>query len=224
MAALPFLPFFVLKDFGQMMVFSAVYATLYLIAVRRWPQRLVLIGSVALVVSILVVGALPETTQAKIPLLPTIAKPVKAVLPDRIQQRFHLWLDGFDPPTPETSWWKEDYDDYYKKLVDKDPNLLGRTSDATWKLAPEEWPGLWQPAGSSWLDASAGGAHSEMRVGVAKASELDKSGASKTAFSTRSCSASTRANANAPKLCPTPNGLRPVSFATCWHVTATSVR
>lgn len=123
MAILPFLPFFVLKDFGQMMVFSAVYATLYLIAVRRLPQRFVLVGSVLLVVSILVVGALPEKTQAKIPLLPTLATPVKAVLPDRIQQRFHLWLDGFNPPTPETSWWKEDYDAYYKKLVEKDPNL-----------------------------------------------------------------------------------------------------
>jgi len=123
MAVLPFLPFFVLKDFGQMMVFSAVYATLYLIAVRRIMQRFVLVGSVLLAVSVLVVGALPETTQAKIPLLPTLATPVRAVLPDRIQQRFHLWLDGFNPPTPETSWWKEDYDDYYKKLVEKDPNL-----------------------------------------------------------------------------------------------------
>jgi cell division protein FtsW (lipid II flippase) len=123
MAILPFLPFFVLKDFGQMMVFSAVYATLYLIAVRRLPQRFVLVGSVLLVVSILVVGALPEKTQAKIPLLPTLATPVRAILPDRIQQRFHLWLDGFNPPTPETSWWKEDYDEYYKKLVEKDPNL-----------------------------------------------------------------------------------------------------
>ncbi len=123
MAAIPFVPFFVLKDFGQMMVFSAVYATLYLIAVRRFSQRFVLVGSVLLVVSILVVGALPPTTQEKIPLVPTLASPVKAVLPDRIQQRFHLWLDGFNPPTPETSWWKEDYDDYYAKLVKKDPNL-----------------------------------------------------------------------------------------------------
>ena len=64
--------------------------------------------------------------------------------------------------------------------VDQDPILLGRQTDATWKLAPEEWPGLWQPAGSTWLVASAGGAHSEMRVGVAKVSELDNSGASKT--------------------------------------------
>ncbi|MCY7377597.1 MAG: FtsW/RodA/SpoVE family cell cycle protein [Pyrinomonadaceae bacterium] len=123
MAILPFVPFFVLKDFGQMMVFSSVYATLYLIAVRRLPQRFVLVGSVALLISVLVVGALPEKTQEKIPLLPTLASPVKKVLPDRIQQRFHLWLDGFNPPTPETDWWKEDYDDYYAKLVKKDPNL-----------------------------------------------------------------------------------------------------
>ncbi len=123
MAMLPFVPFFVLKDFGQMMVFSAVYATLYLIAVRRFSQRFVLVGSVVLIASILIVGALPDKTQAKIPLLPAVASPVKAILPNRIQQRFHLWLDGFDPPTPETKWWKEDYDDYYKKLVEKDPTL-----------------------------------------------------------------------------------------------------
>lgn len=123
MAILPFVPFFVLKDFGQMMVFSSVYITLYIIAVRRMPQRVVLIGSVLLLVSVLVVGALPEKTQEKVPLLPTLAKPVKAILPDRIQQRFHLWLDGFNPPTPETDWWKEDYDDYYKDLVKKNPEL-----------------------------------------------------------------------------------------------------
>jgi cell division protein FtsW (lipid II flippase) len=123
MAALPFVPFFVLKDFGQMMVFSAVYATLYLVAVRRLSQRFVLVGSVLLLVGVLVVGALPEKTQERIPLLPTLAGPVKTILPNRIQQRFHLWLDGFNPPTPDTKWWKEDYDDYYEKLVEKDPNL-----------------------------------------------------------------------------------------------------
>ena len=116
MAMLPFFPFFVLKDFGQMMVFSGVYATLYLIAVRRFSQRFVLIGSVLLLFGILVVGALPEKTQENVPLLPTLARPVKQVLPARIQQRFHLWLDGFNPPTPETPWWKEEYDDYYKRL------------------------------------------------------------------------------------------------------------
>lgn len=123
MAVLPFFPFFVLKDFGQMMVFSSVYVTLYFIAVRRLPQRIVLIGSVVLLVSILIVSALPEKSQDKIPLLPTVAKPVKKILPDRIQQRFHLWLDGFNPPTPETDWWKSSYDSYYKKLVDRNPEL-----------------------------------------------------------------------------------------------------
>lgn len=123
MAVLPFFPFFVLKDFGQMMVFSSVYVTLYIIAVRRLPQRFVLIGSVILLVSVLVVSALPEKTQSNIPLLSTLAKPVKTILPDRIQQRFHLWLDGFNPPTPETDWWKEDYQRYYNDLVKKNPEL-----------------------------------------------------------------------------------------------------
>lgn len=123
MAFLPFIPFFVLKDFGQMMVFSSVYVTLYLIAIRRFLQRFVLIGSVVFVISILVASALPENTQNEIPLLPAVAKPIKSVLPDRIQQRFHLWLDGFNPPSPETSWWKSEYDNYYRKLVERDPNL-----------------------------------------------------------------------------------------------------
>ncbi len=123
MGILPFVPFFVLKDFGQMMVFSSVYVTLYVIAVRRFSQRFVLVGSVVLIVSILVVGALPASTQDKIPLLPTLATPVKKILPNRIQQRFHLWLDGFTPPSTDTSWWKEDYDDYYEDLVKKQPEL-----------------------------------------------------------------------------------------------------
>lgn len=123
MAILPFIPFFVLKDFGQMMVFSSVYITLYVVAVRRFSQRFVLVGSVVLLVSVLVVGALPPSTQEKIPLLPTLAAPVKKILPDRIQQRFHLWLDGFNPPSPETDWWKKDYDNYLEELVEKQPNL-----------------------------------------------------------------------------------------------------
>jgi cell division protein FtsW (lipid II flippase) len=119
MAMLPFVPFFALKDFGQMLIFSGAYTTLYLVAVRRWPQLLLFVGSVLLVISILVVGALPRDVQEKVPLLPTIARPIGAALPARIQQRFHLWLDGFDPPSPEVSWWKKDYQD----ALDKDPRL-----------------------------------------------------------------------------------------------------
>src|SRR6266404_4772453 len=119
MAMLPFVPFFALKDFGQMLIFSGAYTTLYLVAVRRWPHLLLFVGSVLLVISILVVGALPRDVQEKVPLLPTIARPIGAALPARIQQRFHLWLDGFDPPSPEVSWWKKDYQD----ALNKDPTL-----------------------------------------------------------------------------------------------------
>lgn len=161
MAVLPFLPFFVLKDFGQMMVFSAVYATLYLVAVRRFSQRFVLIGSVALALSVLIVGALPTTTQAKIPLLPTLATPVKTILPNRIQQRFHLWLDGFDPPSPDTPWWKEDYDDYYADLVKKDPKLpemLEENPDMQRSINTDAWFDIlaFQPAQATFGLASGG--------------------------------------------------------------------
>ena len=128
MAAIPFIPFFALKDFGQMLIFSGAYATLYLVAVRRWPQLLVFVGSVFLVISILVVGALPRDVQEKFPMIPTIARPVQHALPARIQQRFHLWLDGFDPPSPEESWWKKDYDE----ALAKNPQMkeLADQSDA----------------------------------------------------------------------------------------------
>jgi cell division protein FtsW (lipid II flippase) len=132
MAMLPFVPFFALKDFGQMLIFSGAYTTLYLVAVRRWPQLLLFVGSVLIVISILVVGALPRDVQEKVPLLPTVAKPVQAMLPARIQQRFHLWLDGFDPPSPEVSWWKKDF----QEAVDKDAKLkeLSEQSPAMQKL------------------------------------------------------------------------------------------
>ena len=119
MAIIPFVPFFALKDFGQMLIFSGAYATLYLVAVRRWPQLLVFVGSVALVISILVIGALPQNIQEKVPLLPTLARPIQHALPSRIQQRFHLWLDGFDPPSPEVSWWKPEYEE----ALAKDPRM-----------------------------------------------------------------------------------------------------
>jgi cell division protein FtsW (lipid II flippase) len=128
MAVIPFIPFFALKDFGQMLIFSGAYATLYLVAVRRWPQLLLFVGSVVFVISILVIGALPRNIQEKFPLIPTLARPIQKTLPARIQQRFHLWLDGFDPPSPEESWWKKDYDE----ALEKDPRLkeLAEQSEA----------------------------------------------------------------------------------------------
>ena len=143
MALIPFIPFFALKDFGQMLIFSGAYATLYLVAVRRWPQLLLFVGSVFLVIGILVVGALPRDIQEKVPLLPTVARPIQAALPSRIQQRFHLWLDGFDPPSPEVSWWKKDYEDALnrnpemKEIAQQSPQLQKTVNVDIWfdKLA-----------------------------------------------------------------------------------------
>jgi cell division protein FtsW (lipid II flippase) len=143
MAIIPFIPFFALKDFGQMLIFSGAYTTLYLVAVRRWPQLLLSVGSVFLVISILVVGALPRDIQEKVPLLPTIARPIQAALPSRIQQRFHLWLDGFDPPSPEVSWWKKDYEaalaenPQLKELAEQNPAMQRTVNVDVWfdKLA-----------------------------------------------------------------------------------------
>jgi cell division protein FtsW (lipid II flippase) len=137
-ALMPFIPFFLLKDFGQMLVFSSAYVTLYLVAVRRWPQLLVFVGSVAFAISLLVVGALPQDVQEKIPLLPILSRPVQAVLPSRIQQRFHLWLDGFNPPPPDTPWWKKDYDEALaknprmKELAEQSPAMAQSVNTDIW--------------------------------------------------------------------------------------------
>jgi cell division protein FtsW (lipid II flippase) len=138
MALIPFFPFFVLQDFGQLLVFSGAYATLYLVAVRRWPQLLLFVGSMVLVIGVLVVGALPPETQAKVPLLPTLSKPVQAVLPARIKQRFHLWLDGFNPPSPDVAWWKTDYQDALqreprmKELAEQSPGMQKTVNVDVW--------------------------------------------------------------------------------------------
>jgi cell division protein FtsW (lipid II flippase) len=126
MAIVPFIPFFVLKDFGQMMVFSSVYVTLYLIAVRRLPQRILFVGSVVLIMSVLLLSALPASVQVKVPLLSTLAEPVKSMLPRRIPQRFHLWFDALNPPPPDAAWWKDDFADFYWRqyrsdLIDRRP-------------------------------------------------------------------------------------------------------
>lgn len=115
MAAIPFVPFLVLKDFGQMLVFAAAYTALYLIAVKRLPQRFVFVGSVLFLVGVLMIAALPSSVQVKIPLLSTVAEPVKTILPPRIHQRFHLWFDALNPPPPDTDWWHDDFLTFYAR-------------------------------------------------------------------------------------------------------------
>lgn len=126
MAIMPFIPFLLLKDFGQMLVFSSVYITLYLLAVRRFPQRIVFVGSVSFLLILITLSALPASVQVKVPLLSTLAEPIKSVLPPRISQRFHLWFDALNPPPPDTEFWKNDLADFYWKqypgdLVERKP-------------------------------------------------------------------------------------------------------
>ncbi len=129
MAAMPFIPFFLLKDFGQMMVFSGVYITLYLVAVRRLPQRVVFVGSVATIAVTLMLAAMPASVQIKVPLLSLVAQPIKTyLLPRRIPQRFHLWFDALNPPPPDAVWWKGDLVDFYWKQYKAD--LIERKPEA----------------------------------------------------------------------------------------------
>jgi cell division protein FtsW (lipid II flippase) len=111
-----------------MLVFSSVYITLYLIAVHRLPQRILFVGSVAFLVAVLMLSALPSSVQVKVPLLSTLAEPVKTILPPRIHQRFHLWFDALNPPPPDTSWWKDDLADFYWRQYKGD--LIDRKPDA----------------------------------------------------------------------------------------------
>jgi hypothetical protein len=110
-----------------------------------------------IVIAVLVVGSLPRDIQEQVPLLPTIARPISAALPSRIQQRFHLWLDGFDPPSPEVSWWKKDYEDALKEnptmktLAEQSPAMQRTVNVDIWfdKLA-------FQPAQAAWGISSGG--------------------------------------------------------------------
>jgi prolyl oligopeptidase len=66
------------------------------------------------------------------------------------------------------------------KPVDADITVLGRNPEATFKLAASELPGMWIAPDSQWMVVQSGGAHSETHVAVAKLSELDTKGTSKT--------------------------------------------
>jgi cell division protein FtsW (lipid II flippase) len=83
-AALPVVPFFALSDFGQMLVFFGVYATLYVIAVRRSIQ----------------LGYGLAATLGVVLLLYNVVG-----LPGRVNLRFHLWLDTWEAPAEDAHWW-----------------------------------------------------------------------------------------------------------------------
>ena len=60
--------------------------------------------------------------------------------------------------------------------TENDPLVLAGAHAPALKFAPEEFPYVSVPPGSSWMLAFASGAHNEVRVAVAKLAELDVSG------------------------------------------------
>jgi cell division protein FtsW (lipid II flippase) len=120
-AAMPVIPFFLLHDFGQLLVFFGVFLLLYLIAVRNQAKLLYAIGLV-IAIFIISVGVSKITTGFGIP--------------GYVQFRFHVWTDMWNPPPPDTAWWKKDFDRYVKlKKVNLDPN----DSEEIARLNKEAW-------------------------------------------------------------------------------------
>ncbi|MCS6804862.1 MAG: FtsW/RodA/SpoVE family cell cycle protein [Blastocatellia bacterium] len=87
-------PFFVLGDFGQLWVFSIVYAVLYLVAVKR-PGQLIpgLLILVAVFVLLSSVGGIPE----------------------RVIYRYYLWRQTWQPPPETAQWWTPYLEDIRKQ-------------------------------------------------------------------------------------------------------------
>lgn len=111
-AVLPIIPFFLLSDFGQMLVFFGAYLTLYLVAVRRLPQvtmAIVLIG-VLFASSIMLAGAYNTvadifTNSEHVSAVERVKNVISLGIPRRIHQRFYLWLNAGKAPDPDEHWW-----------------------------------------------------------------------------------------------------------------------
>lgn len=112
-AALPIIPFFALKDFGQMLVFLGAYVTLYVVAVRRLPQVTIAIGLMAaLFISAVFAAGIYNTAvrvfteDAQVSSIERVKGVVSEGVPDRIKQRFYLWLHGgLAPDQEQNDWW-----------------------------------------------------------------------------------------------------------------------
>jgi cell division protein FtsW (lipid II flippase) len=107
-AAVPVVPFFALSDFGQMLVFFAVYVMLYTIAVRK-PAHLLY----GLVLVAALFGLFYTASRAR----------SGFGIPRRVYFRFYMWRNTWEPPAPDTWWWKPDFDRYLRaKGITIDPD------------------------------------------------------------------------------------------------------
>ncbi len=98
-AAMPVVPFFALSDFGQMLVFFGVYVMLYVIAVRKKAQLVYAVAVVAVLFGMFFIATKATTGFG---------------LPARVHFRFYQWVHTWEPPAPDTWWWKRDYERYLK--------------------------------------------------------------------------------------------------------------
>lgn len=112
-ALLPIIPFFLLQDFGQMLVFLGAYVTLYVVAVRRLPQVVMSVVLIGLLfgASLLVFGVYnwlggPRQGAEQISIVERMKGFISGSVPDRVEQRVYLWRHGGQAPDPEQySWW-----------------------------------------------------------------------------------------------------------------------
>jgi cell division protein FtsW (lipid II flippase) len=128
-SVLPILPFFLLADFGQMLIFLAVYLTLYVVAVRRLRHvslALLLVG-LLLGGAILVGGGYRRGTSPAVRAgdwmagVAGVAGVIREGVPRRIHQRFYLWISGEVPPDPDQhSWWAVEVADKGRGGADAD--------------------------------------------------------------------------------------------------------
>jgi cell division protein FtsW (lipid II flippase) len=126
-ATMPVIPFFVLHDFGQLLVFSGVYVMLYVIAVRNQAKLFyVLVLLLAIFLTFAIVSKV--TTGFGIP--------------SYVQFRFHAWVDMWNPPPPNTAWWRKFIDSHVRENYTKknkpapdlnDPETLEKVSREVWK-------------------------------------------------------------------------------------------
>ncbi|HTJ40491.1 MAG TPA: prolyl oligopeptidase family serine peptidase [Kofleriaceae bacterium] len=68
--------------------------------------------------------------------------------------------------------------------VDQDVTILGRDGASAFALAPEEFPSVLVRPGTTWVVATASGAHSETRIAIAPLAKLDRRGTGKTPWKT----------------------------------------
>ncbi|MEW6213577.1 MAG: FtsW/RodA/SpoVE family cell cycle protein, partial [Acidobacteriota bacterium] len=118
-AAMPVVPFFALSDFGQMLVFLGVYVMLYIVAVRKRAQLVYAVAMVAILFGVFFVASKVSTGFG---------------LPSRVHFRFYQWLHTWEPPAPDTSWWKRDYERYVKAtgINTEDQSKINQLNREAW--------------------------------------------------------------------------------------------